>query len=161
MPSYPNRFIKGKPDATATGVSLIDMKNLRLYSSVTLYAGGFRYSGPGEAVHGSLYGISYQNLQIAAQGQDIKFRSSGNSPITLNAKIVGADRVVASGGTPQNGYVKAFTSAAGAATETAIDTAINALAKARGLVVSGGSANTDETEATADVLVAMSYGLIV
>lgn len=161
MPSYPNRFIKGDPDASATGSAKIDLKTPRIYSSVTLYAGGFRYAGADEVVHGSLYGVSGGHLQICAQGQDIKFRNAGNIAIVLNSKIVGATRVVSSSGDAQNGYVKAFASDSDGATLANINSAINELAKARGLVVNGGGANTADTESNSDVEVAMSYGLIV
>ena len=159
MASYPNRYIKGDPDSTATGTALINIKSIRKYSAVTLHSGGWRYAGPNEVVHGSLYGVSSGHLQICAQGQDIKFRQSGNAvganDLPLGSKILGDQRTVGTA-TNQYGYIKAY------AGDTTVNSAeLTRLSKSRGVIVSKGTANTAGAEASADVLVVLSYGLIV
>ena len=162
MPSYPNRYIKGDPDTTQTGSALINKKSIRKYCAVTLDINGWRYSGVGDAVHGSLYGVSDGHLQICAQGQDIKFRNGGTASIVIGSKIIGATRVITSGGTAQNGYIAQFVSGVtDASSATNINAQIDRAAQSRGIVVAGGATPTANTEAASDVLVALSYGLIV
>ena len=164
MPSYPNRYIKGDPDSTATGTALINIKDIRKYSSVTLYSGGWRYSGDDEIVHGSLYGVSSGHLQICAHGQDVKFRAGPNLAIPVGYRILGARRTI--GSTPTNGYIKAFTpgfdsSTDGSPTDAEINAALVKVSKVNGIVTKGVTIPSGTEDTPADVEVSLSYGLIV
>ena len=97
MPSYPNRYIKGDPDTTVLDTSFIDKTDIRKYTSVTLFSNGWRYSGDNDVVGGSLYGISNGHLQIAVEGQDIKFRHGHNTDtISISTRILGDTRTMKS-----------------------------------------------------------------
>ena len=160
MSSYPNRYIKGKPD-THPDLALsskIDIKDIIKYSAVTLGLNGWVYTNNLEMVHGSLYGVSSGYLQICVYGQFIKFKNSVPFPIDIGVPIIGGVRFV--DGVTKYGYVSQGTHLPNTApyTPTNFNNSINALSRVRGVVVDGGKINTINQDSPADVLVCLSYG---
>lgn len=150
MANYAAALTKGDVDSTATGTVLIDKNSIRKYSSVTKFAGGWRYSTNDDVVHGSLYGVSSGLLQIAVHGPDIKFKNGTAASLGLGLPILGSTRNNIAG------FVKS------AICDATVNKAeIDRLLKARGTITNGGAAHATLTDTTnpADVEVALSYGL--
>ena len=116
-----------------------------------------KLAGDGARIKGSISHFDGGEVVVIAESEDMPFKNAGTTAITVGSSIVGATRVIESGGTAQRGYVKAF-SAGAADTEANIKIAINAAIKARGTVIDGGAAHAANQDAPADVKVSLSYG---
>ena len=158
MPSYTNRYIKGKPDTDEglTPNQRIDIKDIVKYASVILGNNGWVYCNNLDMVHGSLYGVSDGYLQICVHGQDIRFRNADPTAIVTGTPILGGVRLV--NGVNQYGYVTRGDVLTVPTTVSRVNRAINEISRSRGIVVDGGKDNTINQDSPADVLVSLSYG---
>ena len=106
----------------------------------------------GEEVDGTILDISSGKATVATVGM-LHFRNGTAAALTRGKRIVGATRVVESGGTAQLGYVKTLDDVASDGDGT---THMEYLAqeKRKGTVVNGGTIPTANAEAVADVVVA-------
>ena len=114
-----------------------------------------KLAGDGATIKGSIEGFDGGQVKIIVDSEDVPFKNAGTTAIAVGSRIVGATRVIESGGTAQLGYVKAF-SAGTADAEANIKIAINAAVKARGIVIDGGAAHTADADAPADVKVSLA-----
>ena len=104
-------------------------------------------------IKGSIEGFDGGQVKIIVDSEDVPFRNSGATAIAVGSEILGATRVIVSGGSAILGYVKAHS-----APSTVTQASVNHAAKARGIVIDGGGTHAADADAPADVKVSLSRG---
>ena len=175
MANYPQHRRGFDIDSTAAAAQKITVDDKWKGHSVTYGAtpDTLKLAGDNDKVVGSIDYFDSGQVVIVDEGEDVAFKNAGNSAIPLGSRIVGATRQV--GGSQVYGYVKAFTPATAAETDTttftnkaerdaainaainaAVDATVNAALKARGSVADGGGTHTANADVPADVKVAFN-----
>ena len=104
-------------------------------------------------IKGSIEGFDGGQVKIIVDSEDVPFKHSDTSAMAVGSQIVGATRVIESGGTAQLGFVKAYS-----APSTVNQDALNEAVRARGVVIDGGGAHAADTDPPADVRASLSRG---
>ena len=95
--------------------------------AITIKNGKAVLAGSNDRIKGAFQYFSSGQAVVKVESAGTKFKNAGTAVISTGSKIIGATRVIESGGTAENGYVQAAPSSpspivlANAATATAIN----------------------------------------
>ncbi len=127
--------------------------------SITIKNGKAVLAGANDRIKGSFQYFNSGKAVVKVESAGTKFKNAGTAAISTGAKIVGATRVIESGGTAENGYVQAAPNAPSPLVANAANaTAINNALKGIGYVDEGGGVYPANTDSEADVIVMHSMG---
>ena len=126
--------------------------------SITIKNGKAVLAGSNDRIKGAFQYFSSGKAVVKVESAGTRFKNAGTTVLSTGDKIIGATRVIESGGTAENGYVQAAPESPSPLVLATSGAQITRALKGIGYVDDGGGVYPANTDSEADVIVMHSMG---